>query len=402
METFKSILNSFYYPLVVAIIGGVIVGTFLNKRPSWSEILNFIKAHPKKIVVSILGVIFIILIPAFIISSNNNSDRDKNVTVSDISFDIYSMGIASLYDNERLRIWFESDEENVSLCFMLDNTGATYASIKKAKLIIDDYTPVSMDEILLFRGESMEGVPPVAKTNINLFDIPRGHSEHDIYFKEYYDEGSSDVVTLKKGQTFNVEPSSQISLETDLDLNQSGIYTYHISIEYEYNRTSAVMKTEPLSFIYIAGDSRNYKYNEKNLATFSYEGMIKDEEEGTNRIIYYSIEGRTLRIYDTKIIFWNYEFGDYSSLIDTIIIEDGTTDIENGAFGILPSLKNVKTVYLPKSLEHIDFGCFDLDGKISKIYFEGTEEQWNVLINKADEYEIENIKDIDITYNYVP
>jgi hypothetical protein len=49
LETFKSILNSFYYPLVVAIIGGVIVGTFLNKRPSWSEILNFIKAHPNEV-----------------------------------------------------------------------------------------------------------------------------------------------------------------------------------------------------------------------------------------------------------------------------------------------------------------------------------------------------------------
>ena len=182
-----------------------------------------------------------------------------------------------------------------------------------------------------------------------------------------------------------------------LGMEKSGIYTYHIKVEYEYYKDANSMETSPVSFIYIADTINNYKYDEAKLKAFKMNRICNDEN--SNARISYSIEGRTLRIHDTPIVFDNEELWTYFSLIDTIYVEEGTVSIDYGAFGDEPGLYNVTTVYLPGSLRNIDFYCFHFYKKaIQKIYFGGTEEQWNTLAACSDGLEM--IDNAEIICNY--
>ena len=59
-------------------------------------------------------------------------------------------------------------------------------------------------------------------------------------------------------------------------------------------------------------------------------------------------------------------------------------------------------MYLPQSLEKIDISCFGINQrhKFKTIYFEGTESQWDLLIQKSENDRIEILEGINITCNY--
>ena len=326
---------------------------------------------------------------------------NEDVSITDDTFEYGNRGMASLYrDTSReMPTWFEGDLDDVCLSFIVDNTGTSYANIKHTKLIIDEYEPVSMEDILLLSEESHAGAISEVEGDVDLINISPNRSEYDVNFFMYNDNDEGIEIELREGQTFNVDQVSQTRFVIYPKLAKSGIYTYHLKVDYEYYREDYSMVTEPVSFIYIAGDSNDYEYDNSELASLHLDREYYSEEN--DMIIYYTIEGRTLRIHDTRIIPYDNNFGRYFSLINTVIVENGTNRIDAYAFGDEPGLYKVTKMYLPKSLDYLDVDCFYMSGdSLQTIYFGGTEEQWDSLIANSESDRIENLEGVDIICNY--
>ena len=323
----------------------------------------------------------------------------EDVFITDETFEDNTRGTASLYSDTSniMPIWFEDDLVKVYFSFLIDNIGRSYAYIKNATLVIDNYEPVSMDDILLYREEGLAGAIPELKADIDFIDISEGKSEYDVNFYVYNDVDEEKVIEFREGQRFNIEQASQVYFSLYPSFNKSGIYTYHLKVNFEYYKKEYSMETAPVSFIYMEGDSSDYHYDDNRLASLNLERRYYSEE--SNNEMYYTIEGRTLKIHDTSKVFWDNDFGNYFSLIDTIIVGEGTKEIEALAFNDEASLRNVTKVYLPKSLECIDLDCFCYDS-LESIYYGGTEEQWASLISNAEDDDLKKIEDVEIVYDY--
>ena len=383
---FQTFLEQWFIPIVIDILVGIVLWKLQSGQSPRQIITKMIKVFP------IIAIVSTIIVT--IISGSGKPEERGSVTVSDVSFDSGIRGEASLYNDELMPMWFESDLDDICLSFMIDNTGTSYANIKKAKLIVDDFSPITADDILVCSEEHHAGMPAIASANIDLSNIPKGKSEYDVIFSSY-SEDEETFIPLKQGQTFNVKQSSQTQLSTFLDLEKSGVYTYHVLVDYEYYNNKCSMETAPVSFIYIAGNSEDYRFDKEKLKTIHFDRFFKDEDKPP---IYYTIDGRTLRIYNTETISSYNDFLVFGSLINTIIVEDGTKTIEIFAFGEEDGLYNVKTMYLPKSLEFIDFDCFHYfnEGNLERIFYGGTQDDWNHLVQKSDSTWPDDIESVEI------
>lgn len=391
-QCFQAFLELWFIPIAICVAGGYIIWKIQEGQPIRQIIVKMAIILP---LIAILSTIIVTVISNY----RNKINPNDVISITDVTFEKGTMGLASLYDDKIMPIWFEGDLDDVWLDFMVDNTGESYANIKKTRLIIDDFQPISIDDILLIREEAFAGVPSKASADIDMSDIKTGRSVYDINFTAYNDYNTGMTIPLEKGQTFNVDQFSQARLVTFLGLKKSGIYTYHIEVNYEYYRKTGSMETVPVSFIYIEGDSADYQFDNDKLGSFHIDCTCKDEYSGNQ--INYSLEGRTLRIHDTDKIFENNDLGEYFSLVNNIIVEDGTKVIEAYAFGCEPGLYNTRTVYLPQSLEYLDVDCFYFnDGKLKTICFGGTEEEWDYLIRNSQSDRIENLEDVEILFDY--
>ena len=332
--------------------------------------------------------------------TSNRFDSTKAISITDRSFVTGVVGLASLYDENLMPIWFEDDLEEPWLAAEIDNIGTSYANIVHTKLIVDDFRPLALDDILLFKSEAFAGTPSVAEANVDLTEITDGRSEYDVNFETYavneYGASSGEGRTLKKGETFYVDQSSRIRLITGLKLNKTGIYTYHFVVEYEYYKKEDTLETNPMSFIYIADNQENYVFNSKKLDSFHIEN--KCEYEGNS--LFYDIDGRTLRIHDCKSVFRENDFSRFFSLINTIVVEDGVLEINLGAFGDEPGLCRVTSIYLPESLEGFNPRCIINYGLLKTIYYGGSEEKWKSLIQKEEDRHHFNLDGVEIVFNY--
>ena len=333
-------------------------------------------------------------------SEREESHVCEDVSIRDETFESGVRGMASLYSDtsKMMPIWFEKDLDDVFFSFLVDNLGQSYAYIKHTKLIIDNYEPLSMKEALLLREEAHADAITEVGANVDLINITDDQSEYDVNFYVYneQDDGEKEI-KLREGRKFNVDQTSQMRFCLYPKFYKSGIYTYHLKVDYEYYKKEYSMETEPVTFIYMEGDSSDYHYDYTLLASLKIERKCHSEESGNE--MYYTIEGRTLKIHNTKIVFYDNDFNDYFSLIDTIVIGEGTEEIEAMAFCNEPGLYNVTKAYLPKSLEYIDLDCFCYDS-LEYIYYEGTEEQWYSLITNTEGNNLENIENVEIIFNY--
>ena len=160
------------------------------------------------------------------------------------------------------------------------------------------------------------------------------------------------------------------------------------------------METKPVSFIYIEGDSENYQYNMDRVRSFHMDRTYKNDDTG--KCIYYSFEGRTLRIYDTETLTRDNDFSQFSLFVNTIVIEEGTKRIDELAFGEVKPLLYITKMYLPKTLEYLDSDSFyfnQFNGKLMKIYFGGTEEEWDYLNKRTEDGQINYLDGVEIIYN---
>ena len=418
----KSLLERGLLPFLVSLAPSVIYLIYprkdrSNKQASQSNKSKVQSDKPKRKTKNnkLPGAVIVYFLTIFIVNmvltiydisdqKKNNPSVEKDISITDTTFEGGTRGLVSLYDNELIPFWHESDLSDVCLHFWVDNSGTSHASIGKAKLIIDDFTPLSTDDILICRGEAFAGMPDIAEANIDLNDISEGRSEYDFSFLNYYDRSTGEDIPIEPGQTFYVDPSTSMYLTTALDLNRTGIYTYHLELPLKYYKDESTIKTDPVKFIYITGDYNDYKYNTSKLSSLVIKRECRNDD--LSKTIHYNIEGRTLRIYDTKTIFSYTDFFCFFALVDTIIVEDGTKEIEECAFGDDGGLFNVKTIYLPKSLRSLDFDCFyNLDAqKLEKVYFGGSEAEWEELKMKSDNFRLQegwdDLQNVEIIYNY--
>ncbi len=70
-----------------------------------------------------------------------------------------------------------------------------------------------------------------------------------------------------------------------------------------------------------------------------------------------------------------------SSQIETIVLREGTERIEDGAFNACTSLYEIS---LPKSMKYIGENAFSDAGALEIVYYSGTENDWNELIDSSD------------------
>ena len=91
----------------------------------------------------------------------------------------------------------------------------------------------------------------------------------------------------------------------------------------------------------------------------------------------------------TKIV----EFGSYPS---NMIIPEGVTSIEDGAFG---NCYKMRSIALPRSLMRIEDAAFNGCTGLETVYYSGTAEEWKDIKFDAFNEEIKRAKRI---YNYVP
>lgn len=79
--------------------------------------------------------------------------------------------------------------------------------------------------------------------------------------------------------------------------------------------------------------------------------------------------------------------------VNTIKIPDTVNTIEDYAF----RMGSLKTIQIPISVKNIGKSAFYAWGNMEKVYYEGTEEQWNNITIESGN---ENLTDADIEYNY--
>lgn len=77
------------------------------------------------------------------------------------------------------------------------------------------------------------------------------------------------------------------------------------------------------------------------------------------------------------------------------IIKDGTITIANGSLCSCSGGKNIKTIYIPKSVEYISEGCFDYYlPAVTDIYYDGYKKEWEELISAT--YNLDKFETINI------
>lgn len=407
---FGVLLDKWLIPFVLVIVG--VVGPFLYSQfkekgqPEKSE-LKIIKYGVAAFVILILVTTLILTLAGGDKSSGPDPDIDNDILIEDDTFTTGNRGLASLYDDELIPFWYESDKADVCLNVSVDNYGSSYATIVKSKLIIDDFTPLSIDDILICRLEAYQGVPDVGEAFLDLNSLPTGRSEYDFSFSSYREGDTGKTIPIKQGQSFYIDSLSKMYLSTALSLNRTGIYTYHFELDIKYHKDESLLQTNPVSFIYLDGDYKDYKYNRSKLNSLYLDREYKEYRENDSyESIYYSIEGRTLRIPGEQKVSYNPDIGCFFALIDTIIIEDGAEEIDENALMGIYGLYNVKTIYFPKTLKSLDFDCFYRMHALNlkKIYFGGTKKEWNKLKRNSDSSDIniwgyDAFEDVTIIYN---
>lgn len=80
---------------------------------------------------------------------------------------------------------------------------------------------------------------------------------------------------------------------------------------------------------------------------------------------------------------------DYNSAVKTIVINEGVKTLQHNS---LSHTKNLKTVYLPNSLEYLDKNVFSRnwgdDKKVITIYYNGTMDEWkNLVANSHNDWD---------------
>lgn len=84
---------------------------------------------------------------------------------------------------------------------------------------------------------------------------------------------------------------------------------------------------------------------------------------------------------------WEAPWAKLAGSVDTLRIETGVTRIGSWSFMSLVSLepgKGVKTLYLPASVAEIGEGAFEFFFDLSDVYYEGSMDAWERLIQNAD------------------
>ena len=180
----QNFLEIWFIPVVLDLLGGLY---FLKIEKGQS---------PRQIIAKMLMwlpvIIFVSTLFITIMKDKDNSPNPKeDISITDTSFDTGVRGLASLYDDNIMPIWFESDLDDVWLNFKVDNNGSSYADIRKTKLIIDSFQPITMDDILLLRSEGHAGIPSKAASDVDLSNIKSGKTEYKINFKTYWTVKSS-------------------------------------------------------------------------------------------------------------------------------------------------------------------------------------------------------------------
>ena len=96
----------------------------------------------------------------------------------------------------------------------------------------------------------------------------------------------------------------------------------------------------------------------------------------------------------TKIKEWAF----YYCGVNELIIPEGCETIEDFAFAD----SGIKELTLPKSLKSMDSATFDSMGKLSIVYYNGTEEEWNNLLNMLDSYDrktiVKDLEDVELVF----
>ncbi len=108
-----------------------------------------------------------------------------------------------------------------------------------------------------------------------------------------------------------------------------------------------------------------------------------DESTGTLTI---SGTGEMTDWTDSSETPWNH----IKDIVKDIVIENGVTSIGDNAFN---DFSSVESVTIPKSVTNIGDGAFGTSD-ITDVYYEGTEEEWNEIVNAP--------KATNIHYNFVP
>ncbi len=155
---------------------------------------------------------------------------------------------------------------------------------------------------------------------------------------------------------------------------------------YGYNSLTSVTIHDKVSNIgansfYGCASLSEFIVDENNAVYSSLEGVLFDESQ-TKLIKYPSGNEREVYKIPDTVAFWDNAFESCPNL-KTIVLNSTMNNIYNGSFGLC----KLDSVVIPVNVASIGagaFGSYSYSKKISDVYYEGTEEQWEDILIAAN------------------
>lgn len=89
------------------------------------------------------------------------------------------------------------------------------------------------------------------------------------------------------------------------------------------------------------------------------------------------------------------EFAYLYDSFEKVILDEGIISLDYGSF----EDGDIYNIYIPKSLKYYK-DAFQTFNYIGNIYYAGSEDEWNALINENGEYPFNKAKEITFNYKY--